>query len=181
MKKYNDFRIQTLSDNQNRLGDFLGILSGVTGLVGELFPSMFRERLKMSHLDKIFPGNGYWTRSYKQFILSHIAYISGESTSGMDFGEELILKTNAFTYEKMRQTVCKDVPASCWRPYGDTYECPECLQVLNRIMAEESFTGGGQYGEFPTPGGFGGAINYQSILIVGGIGLFLVMMMKKKK
>lgn len=177
------FEIQTLSDNV-RLSEpmtLIAILGSVTSLVGSLFPGMFRERLNMQHLNKLFPGNGYWTVKYKQFILSHIAYISGSSSGGMEFQEELIMKTHAFTNEVLRGTLCKDVPRSCWRPYADTFECPECLSILNNVLRQETFSGGtSPVGTMPG-GGFGAAINYQQILIFGLGAVLLIALMKKKK
>ena len=140
MKRTNHFRIATLSDQQG-LGDLVTILASLSTVIGSIFPGMFRDRLTMTHLNQLFPGNGSWTVKYKQFILSHVAFVEG-------LQDELVLKTNAFTWEKMRKTLCKNVPVGCWQPYGDTFECGECLSILNDVMAAEA-SGIGQ-----TPGGY---------------------------
>lgn len=166
-----NFRIATLSDHQG-MGDLITVIAGISTLIGSLFPGMFRERLTMQHLNQVFPGNGLWTVKYKNFLLSHIAYIEG-------LQDELVLKTNAFTWEVVRPALCQQVPAGCWSPYYDTFECGECLSILNDVMSAESSgfgqTPGGYYPGFP-----GGTDLMKYLPYIAG-GVVLIMLLKKKK
>lgn len=163
------FTIRTLSDYTN-LGQ-LEFISAALGLLGMIFPDwgLFRRRLTMSDLNQIFPGSGYWTVKYKNYLLAHISYLDDK------FEENVRHQTDNFVWSTFRPVYCMDVPVSCWTLVGqDWTHCDVCYSRLNQTLADEA-TGKS------TTGAAGFNLSSLTPILLVGAGVYLVSTLSKKK
>lgn len=173
-----NFKITTLSAN-NRLGDIIGIITGGTALLSELFPSIFgggRKLLTPADWLSLIPGSGYWTVQFREYLKSRIKYDVDFTTWARSF-------TMDFIWNRKNQ-ICPEVPESCWNytaandPNGG-FQCIQCLQAFNSILQQEKITGGSSpVGNIP--GYSTGGLNW-SILLPAGLVLFAIVAAKKNK
>lgn len=156
------FEIQTLSDNirlkdYGRLADPVTVITGIATVLPSLFPNLFgTEKLTMEHLNRLFPGNGFYTTQYKNYLLQKIKYLK-------DVERDLHMYTGQFIESK---------PEICAGGTGQT-----CWQNFYTILQKEAQTGGTQ----PVGNVFGAGINYETLLLVGGGVLLLLALTKKKR
>jgi hypothetical protein len=149
------FAIQTLSDrNYKRLADPASVILGIGSLIPSLFPNLFGSEVNSKAvMDKLFPGNGYWTSKYKNYLLSKIKYIK-------DIERDL----HQYTGEFIEQNLNAIAPGGC--------QGTACWQAFYNLLSTESTGGGIQ----PPPN-----VNYTTLLLVGGGVLLLLALTKKKK
>jgi len=178
------FEIQTLSDCTPRLKNYINLRNGetpmdpitiITGglaVLTQLFPSLFGQpAIPMTDADwvKMFPGNGYWTSLYRNYIKSKIP-----NTRDLWRLERF---TGYFVWDN-RQNIAPEVPSSCY-PYDNPHLCPQVMAKFFALLKQEQRSGGNQpIGIFP--GGLG-SIDPTTLLLIGGGVLLLVMLNKKKK
>lgn len=169
MKK---FSIQTLQDGGEPM-DPITIITGGVGLLSSVFPNLFgggRKRLTDQDWLQMFPGSGYWTVNLRNSLKNSIHYDS-------DLGN--VEKFTGYFVWQNRSTICPNVPSSCF-PYDNPHLCPDCMNKFFELMRKERTTGGqNPVGTFP--GGIGGSINYEQVLVYGGIALLAFTLLKKKK
>ena len=151
------FEIQTLSDCNRGLRDYaklsqLEFIPGIIALIPGLFPNLLgSERTSREVFNKLFPSNGYWTSSYKTYLLSKIKYIK-------DIERDLHMYTGEFIQMNQAQICQGKTGLECWDNFYN-------------ILKQEGMGGGIQ----PPPG-----FNYQTLLLVGG-GVLLLLALSKKK
>lgn len=152
------FEIQTLSEGQyKRLSDPVTVITGIATVLPSLFPNMFgSETLNMGHLDKLFPGNGFWTVKYKNWLLQRIKYLK-------DVQRDLHMYTGQFIEANQAQICPGKSGTDCW-------------QAFYKLLQKESLTGGYQ----PVGNIFGGGIDFSTIALIGG-GILLLTVLAKKK
>jgi hypothetical protein len=161
-----NFAIQTLSDRNYRLRNYnilregeggmdpMTVILGIGGIIPSLFPNLFGSELNTREtMNKLFPGNGYWSTKYKNYLLSKIKYIK-------DIQRDL----HQYTGEFIEQNLNAIAPNGC--------QGTACWQAFYSLLSTEQTGGGIQ----PPPN-----INYSTLLLVGGGVLLLLALTKKKK
>jgi len=161
MKK---FTIQTLQDGETPM-DPITIITGGVALVSSIFPNLFgggRKKLTSSDWLQLLPGSGYWTSALRSHLSKTIHY-----DSDLKNMEEF---TKYFVDENKTQ-ICGGTPCS----FTDAF------QKFAQILKQEKMTGGSSpVGSYP--GGIGGAsINYNEIIVYGGIALLAITLLSKSK
>ena len=150
------FEIQTLSSYQ-RLADPVTVITGIATILPSLFPGLMgSERLTMDHLNKLFPGNGFYTSQYKNWLLQRVKYLK-------DLERDLHMYTGKFIEANMSAFCNGGTGSQCW-------------QGFYKVLQTESVTGGSQ----PVGNIFGGGFDYQTLLLIGGGVLLLALLSKKK-
>lgn len=159
------FSIQTLQDNGGTPMDPITIITGGVGLLSSIFPNLFgggRRRLTNADWLQLFPGSGYWTTALRKKLQSSIHY-----DSDLKNIEEF---TKYFVDENKAQ-ICGGAPCSFTNAFSK----------FAQILQQERVTGG-NYPVGNYPGGIGGgSINYQEILIYGGIAILAITLLSKSK
>jgi hypothetical protein len=152
------FEIQTLSArNYKRLADPITVITGIATIIPSLFPNLFgSELLTMQHLEKLFPGNGFWTVKYKNHLLQRIKYLK-------DVSRDLHQYTGEFI-EMNQQSICPGT--------GGT----NCWQAFYKLLQKESVSGGYD----PVGNIYGGGFDFTTLALVGG-GVLLLLALTKKK
>ena len=164
------FEIQTLSEcskpnlknyvrlrEKTKTMDPVAVILGIGGLIPSLFPNLFgAERLTMDHLNRLFPGSGYYTMQYKNYLLQRIRYLK-------DVERDLHMYTGQFIESK---------PEICNGGTGQT-----CWQNFYKILQQEQYSGGTQ----PVGNVLGAGFDFQTLLLVGGGALLLLALTKKKR
>lgn len=162
------FEIQTLSDRNygfkpSRLADPVTVITGIATIIPSLFPNLFgSERTSRAVFDKLFPGNGYWTVMYKNFLLERIKYVK-------DIERDLLMYTNEFSKINVRG-ICGSEPE-----VSEGGKCNRTL-TLYEILKREQSTGG----QSPIGNVYGGGVNYETLFLIGGGVLLLSLLLKKK-
>jgi hypothetical protein len=151
------FEIQTLSDrNYRRLADPITVIAGIATILPTLFPNLTgSERLSMAHLNQLFPGNGFYTMQYKNWLLQRIKYLK-------DVERDLHMYTGQFI-ENNQGVFCTGGTGTCW-------------QGFYKVLKQEAVTGG----QSPVGNIYGAGFDFQTLAIVGG-GVLLLMLLTKKK
>lgn len=167
------FEIQTLSDrNYKRLGDPMAIITGGLAVISQLFPNLFgAPAIPITEADwvKMFPGNGYWTSLYRNYIRSKIP-----NTRDLWRLERF---TGYFVWDN-RGTIAPEVPESCY-PYDEPHRCPAAMSKFFNLLKKESQSSGNYpVGQFP--GGIG-TLDASSLLLIAGGVVLLMLLMKNKK
>lgn len=140
-----------------RLGfDPISIIASIGTILPGLFPNLWAERSTMDHFNKLFPSNGYWTSSYKNWLLSRIKWAK-------DIQRDILMYTKDFVRDN-RNSICP----SC------TNE--QALTEFYKILSKEMATGG----QSPVGNIYGAGFNLETLAIVGGGVLLLVLLTKKK-
>ena len=153
----NKFKIQTLSD-YGRLSDPATVILGISSIIPSLFPNLIgSEQTTMEVLNKLFPGNGYWTVQYKNYLLPRIKYVK-------DIQRDLHMYTGQFI-EINQSAIC---PGK-----GGT----DCWTAFYSLLQKESLTGGSS----PVGNVFGTGFDLQTVLLVGAVILVAVVITKKKR
>lgn len=168
------FTIQTLQDGEPGGGgmDPISIITGGVALLSSVFPNLFgggRKRLTSQDWLQLFPGGGYWTTNLRNSLANSIHYDSDL--------KNIEKYTGYFVWEN-RSTICPEVPSSCF-PYDNPHLCPDCMNKFFTLINKEKTTGGqspvGSY-----PGGWG-SINYEQVIVYGGIAVLAIALLTKKK
>lgn len=151
-----NFKIQTLSD-YGRLSDPATVILGISSILPSIFPNLIGSELTtMETLNKLFPGNGYWTVQYKNYLLPRIKYVK-------DIQRDLHMYTGQFI-EKNQSAIC---PGK-----GGT----DCWSAFYALLQKEAVSGGLS----PVGNIYVSGFNYQTLLLVGA-GIFLLVALTKKK
>lgn len=171
------FEIQTLSDRNYglrdyaRLADPVAIITGGIALISQLFPNLFGQpAIPMTEADwiKMFPGNGYWTTLYRNYVKSKIP-----NTRDLWRLERF---TGYFVWDN-RMNIAPEVPNSCY-PFDEPHKCPAAMSKFFNLLKQEQLTGGSSpVGQFP--GGIG-TLDMNTLLLIGGGVLLLSILLKKK-
>lgn len=149
-------RKRSLAD-YGRLADPVTVITGISTILPSLFPNMFgSERLTMDHLNRLFPGSGYYTMQYKNYLLQRIRYLK-------DVERDLHMYTGQFIESK---------PEICAGGTGQT-----CWSNFYKILQQEQYSGGTS----PVGNVYGSGFDFQTLALVGGGVLLLVMLTKKKR
>lgn len=180
------FDIVTLSGNNRNLKevanvDPITILTGGVAVLSQIFPSIFggnRKRLTEADWLQLIPGAGYWSTKLRNYLKTRIQY-------DVDFANN----TQPFTL----QFVSENHNSICPRTY--TFQNPPgvnpggggsagwlpCYEMLLSKLRQEQETGGNSPIGI-TPGGYGGTIDYSTLmpLAIGAIALVFLMKSKKK-
>lgn len=152
------FKIATLSD---RLSDPITVITSIATVLPSLFPNLVgSERLTMDHLNQLFPGNGFYTVKYKNYLLSKIKYLK-------DVQRDLHHYTGEFI-EQNKSAFCPN-----YVPGGDG---TVCWQGFYKILQKESLTGGMQ----PVGNVFGSGFDLTTLLLIGGGAVLLLALTKRK-
>ena len=173
------FRIVTLSDcleceHKNLSGvvppepsqgggmDPATIIMGGLAILQQFAPNLFgggRRKLTPADWEQLFPGNGSWTVRLRNRLAATIQYDS-------DLGN-IELFTRYFVVDN-QAGIC-----------GAGVDFSTCYTKFLEILQEEKFTGGkSPVGRVP---GYGGTIDYASLLPYAIGGVVLIYLMKKKK
>lgn len=158
------FDIVTLSSNHSRLADPATILTAGVAVLTQLFPNIFggnRKKLTESDWLQLLPGAGYWTTSLRNYLKAHITY-------DVDYTNNIIPFTKYFVDDNKNQI--------CGGSYTDA-----CYSKFLGMLDTEKKTGGMDPVGI-TPGGYGGTVNYSTLmpLAIGAIALVFLMKSKKK-
>lgn len=173
----NNFQIATLS---SRLGQAPGVdpISILIGAIPGLFNLFGKNPVTLDELNKLFPGNGYWTASLKNYLMQHIAWIDDA------FPRHVDQKMRAFIQNVYSKSQCtSERAAGCFqvRTYPDVYECEACTSKFLQTLQQEQTTGGSQpFGQYPG-GMFPGTISMNDIFLYGGIAIVAILLLKSKK
>lgn len=159
------FDIITLSSSHRRLNDPVSIITGGIAVLSQLFPNIFggsRKRLTESDWLQLLPGAGYWTTSLRNYLKARIHYDTDYTNNTLQFSKN-------FVYENASQI--------CGGPYTDA-----CYSKFLQMLKTETQTGGNSPIGI-TPGGYGGTIDYSTLmpLAIGAVAIVLLMKSKKKK
>lgn len=178
----NYFHIATLQSRHRSLKDPVTILTGGVALLSQLFPNIFggaRKRLTENDWTLLIPGAGYWSTRLRNYLKARIQYDT-------DFTANVQPYTLQFVSENHQQ-ICprtytfQNPPGSNPGGGGSQGWLP-CYEKLLSILQTESNTGGNSPIGI-TPGGFGGSLDYSTLmpLAIGAIALVVLMKSKKKK
>jgi len=159
------FKIQTLSDRNyinnhsyTRLADPVTVIMGIGTILPSLFPNLIGSELNSyAVLDKLFPGSGFWTTKYKNYLLTKIKYVK-------DIQRDLHQYTGEFIEQNLNSI------------------CPGCQgtaawQAFYKLLQQEGLTGG----QSPVGNVFGAGFDPSMLLLIGGGVLLLFALTKKKK
>lgn len=164
-------RFESRRRYQSVLGDPISdILGGSLGILSTIFPNIFggtRKALTSDYWLQILPGAGYWTTQLRNYLSSRIHY-------DVDYIKNALPFTKDFVY--LNPQICG---RSGWQPGMDT-EFMTCYSKLLQMLADERNTGGTSPIGI-TPGGYGGGIDYQTLVPLGIGAFILVLLMKSKK
>jgi len=169
----NYFHIATLQSRHRSLKDPVTILTGGVALLSQLFPNIFggaRKRLTESDWVTILPGAGYWTTTLRNYLKSRIHY-------DVDYVNNALQFTKDFVYERPME-VCG---LTNWGGAASPRFAGCYASFLEKLQTEKNTGGTSPVGI--TPGGYGGTIDYSTLmpLAIGAVALVLLMKSKKKK
>lgn len=149
-------RKRSLAD-YGRLADPVTVITGIATVLPSLFPNLFgTEQLTMDHLNRLFPGSGYYTMQYKNYLLQRIKYLK-------DVERDLHMYTGQFIESK---------PEICNGGTGQT-----CWSNFYKILQQEQYSGGTR----PVGNVFGSGFDFTTLALVGGGVLLLLALTKKKR
>lgn len=178
----NYFHIATLQSRHRSLKDPVSAITGGVALLSQLFPNIFggsRKRLTESDWLTLIPGAGYWSTKLRNYLKTRIHYDTDFTTNVQPFTLQFVSENH--------QAICprtytfQNPPGS--NPGGNgTQSWLPCYQTLLQKLQMETNTGG-QSPIGITPGGFGGTLDYSTLmpLAIGAIALVILMKSKKKK
>lgn len=183
----NYFHIATLQSRHRNLKegenvDPVTILTGGVAILSQLFPNIFgggRKRLTDADWIQLIPGAGYWSTKLRNYLKARIHY-------DVDFPVNVQNMTLQFVSENHNQicprTYTFQNPPGPNPGGGGSQGWLPCYQKLLTILQTENNTGG-QSPIGITPGGFGGTLDYSTLmpLAIGAIALVILMKSKKKK
>jgi len=162
------FEIQTLSDGGTQV-DPVTILTGSMAVLTQIFPGLFTQRQPVTRdtVDKIFPGNGYWTVLLKNFLLEHTAWTVDMRYWYPFENQAGYIQDFAYSHRMEYAPTCPDFANCAWPKFQE-------------ILRKEKLSGGNQpVGQYPG-GLYSGGIDFTTLALFGG-GLALLFALSKKK
>lgn len=176
------FNIVSLSSNQRRLGDPVTILTGGVAVLTQLFPNIFggaRKRLSDSDWLTLIPGAGYWSTKLRNYLKTRIHYDTDFTANVQPFTLQFVSENHALICP--RTYTFQNPPGSNPGGGGSQGWLP-CYQKLLSLLQQETATGGNAPIGI-TPGGFGGSLDYSTLvpLAIGAAILVILMKTPKKK
>jgi hypothetical protein len=169
------FDIVTLSSNHRRLNDPVTVITSGIAVLSQLFPNIFggsRKRLTESDWMTLLPGAGYWTTSLRNYLQLHIHY-------DVDYPGNVLQFTKNFVYERPSE-LCGLSSWGTGTQSGNNFT--KCYQnFLLKLQTEKNTGGNSPIGI--TPGGYGGTLDYSTLvpIAIGAVAIVLLMKSKKKK
>jgi hypothetical protein len=174
------FDILTLSANHKRLNDPITILTGGVAVLSQLFPNIFggaRKRLTESDWLQLIPGAGYWSTKLRNYLKTRIQYDTDFTANIQPFTLDFVSQNHSLICP--RTYTFQNPPGNNPGGGGSQGWLP-CYQSLLVLLQKENQTGG-QSPVGITPGGYGGTIDYSTILPLAVGAFALVLLMKSKK
>ena len=171
---------QTFKSNSNtmRLGDPVAIILGGTQVIGQLLPNIFgSQRATPDDFLKLFPGNGFWTVKFRNYLQGAIKYTKDIPRDLLMYTTQFVIDNNngicpqTYTFQNPPGTNPGGDAGGGWNP---------CLTKFYAILKQEQMTGGSQpVGTFPSMTG----INWSELIpyAVGGVALLLILSNRKKR
>lgn len=157
------------------LNDPVSVILGGTAVISQLLPNLFgAERATAADFEKLFPGSGFWTVKFRNYLQSAIKYKKDISRDILMYTTQFVIDNNNSicpgTYTFQQQPGSN--PGGSWNP---------CIEKFYTILRQEAATGGAAPIGSIAPGLSG--INWSEILpyAIGGIGLIILLQGRKKR
>jgi len=161
------------------LGDPVSVILGGVQVIGSILPNLMgAEKATAADFEKLFPGSGFWTVKFRNYLQSAIKYKKDIPRDLLMYTVQFVADNNnsicpgTYTFQQQPGTNPGGGGASGWNP---------CIEKFYSILRREAATGGVSPIGNVAPGLSG--INWTEMLpyAIGGIVLIVLLQSKKRK